>query len=124
MRPWEKEVPIEVAEGLRKYGRNTSSNLLERLEGELLRPLTSTAELRGIARSYGKRYKVPIKVTSGDDDIWDSHPHVDAVHSYGNGKSVIYLHPVLKYYPKSYIRGVILHELDHREVERRWEKIL
>ncbi len=128
MRLWEKEVPLGVAEGLRKFGKESSSSMLEKLGKEKVGIETPIGEVRKIAKSYSKRYKVPVRVTRIDDDIWESNPYADAVHSYcrtnGKIKSIIYLHPVLQYYPKSYIKGVIEHELDHRKVEVEWERKL
>ena len=120
---WEKEVPIGIADALGENKDRSSSECLRILEKEDLKVLTPVGRIREIARSYSKKHKIPVRINEGFFKKMD-YPHADAIHSYYKGKSVIYLHPILKYYPEKYIRGCIEHELDHARVEQKWEEIL
>lgn len=122
MKEWEKDVPLGIVNTLNTECKGaTTTRCLEILEGEDLDTLTSTTRIRGIAKGYSKRHRVPIRISK---EFFKDHPYADAVHTYRKGKSVIYLHPLLKYYPEEYIRGTIEHEIDHMKVEKKWEDIL
>ena len=121
LKEWEKKVPLGICRAFSKLEGSTSSDALKGIERYDLEPMTSLSRTREIARKYSKRHKVPIKL---DEEKFDNHPYSDGFHSYRGGKSYIYLHPILQYYPESYIKGVIEHELDHRKVELKWESTL
>ena len=89
--------------------------------------VTSLSSLRKITNTLSKKYGVPIKISAaqvekygqGSDEAlytqrWDR-----------NGKLtvIIYVHPYLQYYTEDYIRAIVLHELHHASVEKRWEKL-
>ena len=121
MKEWEKEIPIEVARVLRKSKGETASEGLRMLKTADLKVVTPLSEVRRIASRYSRRYKVPIRIS---EEIFKDYPWEDALHVFAGGKSVIYLHPILRYYGPTYIKGVIEHEIDHMKVEKRWEEIL
>lgn len=119
---WEKEVPIVVAEFLKRYNNSTTGETLKAIRVSDVKPITSVSEIREIAKRYAKRFGIPIRIS---ERPFDALPYADACYEYrGSGKAVIYLHPILVYYPKSYIVGAIEHELEHADVESRWEDIL
>lgn len=122
MKEWEKDVPLGIAAVLNEYAKSTTAKTFDGLEGADLSVVTPLSEIRSIARRYSKRYHVPIRIN--EKFMEDEHPGADAVHVYRKGKSVIYLHPILKYYPEKYVKGVIEHEIDHKGVEDKWEKVL
>lgn len=122
MREWEKDLPLGVAEALNKSLSKGTAKAFKKLEDSDLKVVTPLSEIRKIARRYSKRYHVPIRINA--EYIEEHNPGADAVHSYYKGKSAIYLHPILKYYTIPYIKGVIEHELDHKRVEEKWEKVL
>jgi len=126
LKEWEKEIPFGVGVALNNLSEKDSSEILKGMKKYDLKIVTSLGKIREIARKYSKRYKIPIKI---DEEKFDTHPNADAFHSYsyGNGdevKGVIYLHPILQYYPEIYIKGVIEHEIDHSKVEKKWSKVL
>lgn len=121
LKEWEKEVPLGIVRSLGATRGKSSTRSVDVLEREECPTMTSIGRIREIAKKYSKRYGVPIKIS---EEPFREHPHADAIHQYWKGKSTIYLHPILKYYPESYIEGCIEHEIDHREVERKWEDIL
>ena len=121
MKEWEKEIPLGVAEVLRETKSETTSKSLKMLGKADLKVVTPLDEIRKVARKYSRRHKVPIRIS---EEVFKDHPGSDALHVYSRGKSVIYLHPILKYYGPTYIKGVIEHEIDHMEVEQKWEKTL
>ncbi len=121
IREWEKEIPVAVVEVLREERGEASSVSLRVLREADVEVVTPIGEIRRIANRYSRRYKVPIRIS---EEIFKDHPDADALHVYARGKSVIYLHPILKYYGPTYIEGVIEHEIDHMKVEKKWEKIL
>ena len=121
MKEWEREIPVAVAEVLREERSETTSVSLGALKAAELKVVTPIGEIRRIANRYSRRYRVPIRISEG---MFRDHPGADALHVYARGKSVIYLHPILKYYGPTYIEGVIEHEIDHMMVEKKWEKIL
>lgn len=118
---WEKDLPIGVADVLSDTRKETTSKTLKELRGEKIRVVTPMTDIRSIAKKYSKKHKVPIKVS---EEAFEDHPYADALHIYRRGKSTLYLHPVLAYYPEKYIKGCIEHELDHAQVEKKWEGIL
>lgn len=118
---WEKDLPIGVADALNENKESTTSECLRFLKREEIDVVTPLTDIRDIAKRFSKRYKIPVRVS---EDAFKDYPHADAMHRYRRGKSVIYLHPILKYYPEKYIKGVVEHEIDHAKVERKWEDIL
>ena len=122
LKEWEKSMPIGVTNVLNECRKEPTSKIFAVLQKEDLDVVTPISEIRRIARSYSKRYHVPIKIDEGYME--KSHPDADAVHVYRKGKSTILLHPILQYYTPEYIKGVIEHELDHRKIELKWEKFL
>ncbi len=122
MREWEKGMPIGIANVLNRTAGKDTRVAFKALEKAELDTITSLSEIRAIARRYSKRFKVPIVVDA--EFIDREHPGADGVHAYRKGKSKIYLHPILKYYTRPYIEGVIEHEIDHMKVEQKWEDIL
>lgn len=122
MKEWEKGIPLGVAEVLNKIAGKSTKRGFGMLERADLDAVTPMSEIRSIAKRYSKKYHVPIKIDA--KRIEEEHPGADAVHAYRDGKSVIYLHPILKYYSPEYVKGVIEHEIDHMKVEEKWEKTL
>lgn len=118
---WEKDLPLGVADILSENRDSTTSKCLKELKGEGIDIVTPITDIRGIAKKYSKRFKVPIKVS---EEAFRDHPYADAMHRYKKGKSTIYLHPLLQYYPEKYVVGTIEHEIDHMKVERKWEEAL
>jgi len=118
---WEEEVPLNVAEFLRRHRKDSSQVTFEGLRARSIRVVTPLPRLRKIARSYSRRYKIPVRIS---EKAFGDLPHADACYKYGRGKAIVYLHPVLTYYPESYIQGAIEHELDHARVEEKWEDVL
>lgn len=119
MRDWEKNMTLGVAEVLNENAKESTKATFRVLKKEKLDIITPISEIKKIARRYSKKHHVPIRINK--ERIEKNHPGADAIHSYGNGKSVIYLHPILQYYTPEYIKAVIEHELDHRKVEMDWE---
>ena len=118
MKEWEKEVPLGIAVALRETKDKTVNRAVVMLEKREVPEMTSISRIREIARGYSRRYKVPIRISSKP---FREHPESDAIHRYEKGRSTIYLHPILQYYPERYIRGTIEHEIDHMHVEQKWE---
>ena len=119
---WERDLPVGMADTLGKYKNKPSSQALRDLRREeRAGVVTSLAEIRNLAKLYSRRFKVPVRIS---ESAFKDNPHADALHVLKGGRSTIYLHPILVYYPESYIRGAIEHELDHMNVERKWEGIL
>lgn len=120
---WEKDMPLGVADVLREFcDKKSTKGVLRELEKADLDVVTPLSEIRRVAKSYSKRFRVPIKI---DGKYMDKeHPGADAAHVYRKGKSTIFLHPILKYYTPEYVKGVIEHEIDHMKVEQKWEKTL
>ena len=118
---WEKDLPIGVADALTEHREDATSEILKFLKREKLDVVTPMTDVRGIAKKYSKKFKVPIRVS---EEAFKEHPYADALYRYRKGKSVIYLHPILAYYPEKYIVGCIEHEWDHAKVEREWEEVL
>ena len=119
---WEKEVPVVVAEFLKRYRKSDNQETYRALRSSSIRPLTPMSEIRKLVKRYSKKGSMPIRVSFR---AFEDSPDYDAFYTYkGPGRGTIYLHPILVYYPKSYVEGVIQHELEHADVEYRWEDIL
>lgn len=118
---WEEDVPLVVAEFLRRHRKDSSQITFEELKASRVGVVTPLPRLREIARAYSRRYKIPVRIS---ERAFADLPHADACYKYGGGKAIVYLHPLLTYYPEAYIQGAIEHELDHARVEERWEGIL
>lgn len=123
---WSEEVPEEVTAVIRHNHGKDSNTTYTALRQEAS-PVTSLSTIRKLARKYSKKYHVPIRVSAKavEEDV----PDGEAMYRYHYGRTgqvigVIYLHPLLQYYPEAYVEGVILHEVDHMEVEKRWSQIL
>ena len=123
---WQKDVPEEVQAVIRHNNGRDTVDTYRDLQREVA-PLTSLRVIRSLARKYSKKYHVPIRISASavEEDVPDGEA-MFRYHYDNKGRIVgqIFLHPVLQYYPASYVEGVILHELDHLEVERRWSKVL
>ena len=118
---WHKDLPIGVADILNETKDETTSKSLVILRREDIDIVTPITDIRSLAKKYSKKFKVPIRVSK---EAFKDYPYADALHQYKKGKSTIYLHPILQYYPEKYIRGCIEHEVDHMKVERKWEGVL
>lgn len=118
---WEKKVPLEIVDVFNECGGKTSSKTLSELRKSGVGKLTPLTHIRSIAKGYSRKYKIPITVS---EEAFKDNPWADGLHRYTKGKSKIYLHPILQYYPEKYVRGVIEHELDHAKVEEKWEEVL
>ena len=119
---WEKEVPIVVAEFLKRHNNSTTGETFSAIRVSDVRPLTPISEIRRIAKMYAKKSGIPIRIS---EKPFEALPYADACYEYrGPRKATIYLHPILAYYPRSYIIGAVEHELEHADVELRWEDIL
>lgn len=118
---WEKELPLGVADILSEHRDSTTSECLKFLKREKVDVVTPITDIRSTAKKYSKKFKVPVKVS---EEAFKDHPYADALHRYRRGKSTIYLHPILAYYPEKYVEGCIEHEIDHMKVERKWEGVL
>lgn len=121
MKEWEKDMPLEVAAALCDRRDLPTAKTFSQLEKEDMQVVTPISEIKRMARVYSKRHKVSIRI---DEREFKSHPFADSLEVRYKGKSVIYLHPILKYYTPEYIKGVIEHEIDHMKVEEKWEKEL
>lgn len=118
---WEKDLPLGVADALSESKDKDTSEALKFLKREKVDVVTPITDIRSIAKGYSKRSKIPVRVS---EKAFEGLPFADAFHKYRKGKSTIYLHPILQYYPEKYVRGTIEHELDHAGVERKWAKVL
>lgn len=122
---WRSEQAADVAETMRTSKARSNNELYIELK-RTCKPTISIKGLRAIAARYSKKAKVPIRISARAVEA--AYDDADAMYSYhynAHGKvvGVIYLHPILIYYPVSYIKAVIEHELDHMGVEQRWSEI-
>lgn len=127
MKEWQRELPPEVAEVLSRGHKYDTDKAYSSLRSEQVGVVTPIVKMRSLAKFYSRKYKVPIKISA---KAFTNEPtDTEAMFSYNLGRDgsirgIVYLHPILQFYPEKYVRGVILHELDHCAVERKWEKIL
>jgi len=119
--PWERDLPVVVADFLRKHGRDTTQEAFDALRVKGVSRVTSMSDLKLIAKVYSRKYRIPIRVS---EEPFRDQPNADALYVYKGRKGVIYLHPILTYYPERYIVGAIEHEIEHHNIERKWEQIL
>jgi HSP90 family molecular chaperone len=124
---WEDEATDEFLEALHEYRNSTSGEMYDSLREKGLTPVTSRRRIRQLAVKYSKRFNIPIKISAkaidrdAEDALATYNYHYD---KQGKLRATIYVHPVLGYYPETFVRGVIEHEIDHMHVEKRWSKIL
>jgi len=92
--------------------------------------LTTWKDIGKMAYPIVKKYsKYGMKVSK--QDVIAGHPKADAVYLRHRVKTPqgikssaeIIVHPTLRYYPKKYVKQVLLHETDHLEADIRNKKI-
>lgn len=102
-------------------GSTTRLKVLKQNKATIVTPLK---DIRQIANAYAKRNKVKITIST-NKNIFGKRPGVAAKHGlmHSDAASVpynrIYLHPILQYSSKGYIRNMLDHEIDHVIVDRR-----
>lgn len=83
--------------------------------------LTTLKDIGAIAYPLVKKYKpYGLKITKSSS--MEGHNKADAIFINNKGAEIV-IHPVLQYYPKSYVKQTILHEVDHLKADIRNKKI-
>ena len=98
-----KKQPKEVSDVLKKH---ISDGALEILERRRVLPTLSSSEVKELVSSEARRIKIPIVVSR--KHFKGKRASAEGLATRHKGKSKIRLHPVIKYYPRSYIREVIV----------------
>ena len=121
-----QETPDDVLDVMIRNRKADSGTLYNELRRGA-DPVTPVSEIRRMMKKYSKKYNVPIRMSAAavEDAFFDG----EAMYSYhynryGKVVGIIYLHPVLQFYPRDHVEKVIEHELDHFHVEQRWEDVL
>lgn len=120
VRTYFRELPKDVREALAETRDMTSSEALEHLGGT--RGVLAQGEFRDLMNKLSRRYKVPIKISAQAFRRYGVE-EADAFAAAPRGKYVIYVHPILRYYPEKHIGEVVEHELDHIKVMKRYGQV-
>jgi hypothetical protein len=112
-------MPPELKRLLSNRKDLTSNCIVNKLNKGHIKPITPLNELRKIAKRNSKRHGVLMTVSR--DMLERRYNKADGITGLRvrDKKVVIHLHPILKYYPKSYTKNVIEHELDHAKIIKR-----
>ena len=108
-----RKIPKETSEALRKTKRFTSTVALKKIE-EMEAPIaTPLRDIKEMAKREAAKHNV--KITISKDMAYN--PNADGVCI--QAENTIRLHPILKYYDKTYVDDVIKHEIDHIQAYRK-----
>lgn len=107
-----RQLPTDVHDALAKTKKNKSTTAYRRLKKMQLSKVTSLSSIRSIANKVSKKDKVKIVISQNmyGKDYADG--------CYNPKDKTIRIHPILSYYPKTYVKDVIDHEVDHAYVDR------
>lgn len=110
-----KDVHDVLAEaGERKLSTTATYKYLKKKKVKVVTPIS---EIRKLAKKASKK-DCPVVINNKQIDRY--YPKADGLaREFYNNKYKVELHPILKYNPKSYIKDVIHHELDHVKVFRK-----
>lgn len=115
-----EETPVPVkAERLIEESEGMDTPTAYRFLSSESEVLTPISEIKQIAKTYSKHYGLPIRISAAKVEEYG--PTCDAIIVRKGKKVVVYLHPVLEYYPRSYVERVIGHEVAHLIIDQCWE---
>lgn len=124
-----REIPKDVKDIWAKTGRLGSTARLSVLKRNRATVVTPLSDVRKIANTYAKRNKVKV-IISKNKNIWGRRPAIGSKKSIMHSDACaipydrVYLHPIIQYSSKKYIRNVLDHEMDHVKVNRREKESL